>query len=153
MSVRKPPSGTRGARPVPKLLGRLLTPVMVRLHRRSGDRFAGMDLLYLTTVGARSGERRTAPVARFDDGEGGWYVVASAAGAARHPGWYHNIAADPEQVWAEVSGARHRVRVDQLQGAEHARVWARITARSPNFRGYEEKTDRAIPVLRLTPLD
>jgi hypothetical protein len=52
-------------------------PIMEWFHRRSGDRFRGSDLLYLTTVGARTGERRTNPVARFDDGRGGWLVVAS----------------------------------------------------------------------------
>jgi hypothetical protein len=37
--------------------------------------------------GARSGASGTTPVARFDDGEGGWIIVASAGGAAQHPGW------------------------------------------------------------------
>jgi deazaflavin-dependent oxidoreductase (nitroreductase family) len=153
MSVRKLPSGTRGARPIPKLISRVVLPLMLRAHRRNGDRFNGMDLLYLGTVGARSGERRTSPVARFDEGDGGWYVVASAGGAARHPGWYHNIVAHPEQVTAEVSGVRHRVRVEQLEGAEYDRVWTRITTLAPDFRGYRERTDRSIPVLRLVPLD
>jgi deazaflavin-dependent oxidoreductase (nitroreductase family) len=114
MPVEKLPGGTRGTRTPPSLLGRVMTPLMVRFHRRAGDRFQGMDLLYLTTVGARSGTPRTTPVARFDDGEGGWFVVASAGGAARHPGWYHNIVAHPDEVRVEASGKDHRVQVDQL---------------------------------------
>ena len=55
MSLQEPPSGTRGARTPPRLLGKMVIPVMTWIHRRSGDRFQGMDLLYLTTVGARSG--------------------------------------------------------------------------------------------------
>ena len=124
MPVQKTPSGTRGARTPPRLLNKIMSPLMVRIHRLSGDRTGGMDLLYLTTVGARSGERRTAPVARFDDGQGGWIIVASAGGAAQHPGWYHNIAAHPDQVWAEVSGTKHRVEVDQIQGEARDRAWA-----------------------------
>ena len=85
MSIEKPPAGTRGGRTAPSLVNKLLMPVMMRIHRRGGDRFQGMDLLYITTVGARSGRQRTNPVARFEDGQGGWYVVASASGAARHP--------------------------------------------------------------------
>jgi deazaflavin-dependent oxidoreductase (nitroreductase family) len=77
-----------------------------------------MNLLYLTTTGAHSGRQRTTPVARFDDGAGGWYVVASAGGSASHPDWYHNLAAHPDQVWAEVGRAKRRVRVEQLSGAE-----------------------------------
>jgi hypothetical protein len=45
------------------------------------------------------------------------------------------------------------VRVAQLEGEQYDRVWARITTEAPSFRGYREKTDRSIPVLRLTPLD
>ena len=112
----------------------------------------GMDLLYLTTVGARTGERRTNPVARFDDGTGGWLVVASFGGAARHPGWYHNIAAHPDRVHVEVRGVTHRVEAEQLDGPAYEAAWAHITAQSPSFLDYLDKTDRRLPVLRLVPV-
>lgn len=63
-NIRKSPGGTRGARTPPKLLLDALMPIMKWLHRRNGDRFRGSDLLYLTTIGARTGQRRTTPVAR-----------------------------------------------------------------------------------------
>jgi deazaflavin-dependent oxidoreductase (nitroreductase family) len=153
MPVEKLPGGTRGNRQPPGWLGKIMMPILMRVHRRQGDRFQGQDLVYLTTVGARSGERRTNPVARFDDGSGGWVVVASAGGTAKHPGWYHNIVAHPDQVQAEVAGRTHRVSVDQLHGEERERAWAAVVAASPRFEGYLEKTDRVLPVLRLTPLD
>ena len=151
MPVQKLPAGTRGSRRPPRLIGKIMTPLLVRIHRRAGDQFQGMELLYLTTVGARSGERRTTPVARFDDGAGGWIVVASAGGTTTHPGWYHNIVAHPDQVSAEVSGTTHHVTVDQLEGEARERAWAVVVARSPRFEGYTAKTDRVLPVLRLTP--
>ena len=152
MTIRKLPGGTRGASMPPKLLLRALMPIMKAVHRRTGDRFRGTDLLYLTTVGARTGQRRTNPVARFDDGLGGWLVVASFGGAAHHPGWYHNIAAHPDQVWAEVAGITSRVTAEQLDGAGYDEAWAHITARSRSFLDYLDKTDRRLPVLRLTPI-
>ncbi len=152
MSIEKLPSGTRGGRTPPGFLGRLMTPVMVRIHRLTRDRFNGMDLLYLTTVGATSGKARTTPVARFDDGTGGWWVVASAGGAVTHPAWYHNIVAHPDDVTAEVARTRHHVRVEQLDGAARAAAWREITSRAKGFAAYETKTDRSLPVLRLTPL-
>lgn len=152
MAIEKLPGGTRGSRTPPSLLGKIMTPVMVRIHRRSGDRFGGMDLLYLTTVGARSGARRKTPVARFDDGAGGWIIVASAGGAAQHPSWYHNIAAHPDQVHVEVGGTEHRVLVQQLEGEERAEAWSRVVQHSNRFEGYTTKTDRRLPVLRLTPV-
>src|SRR2546422_11402848 len=106
-----------------------MMPIMMRIHRRSGDRFQGQDLIYLTTVGATSGERRTNPVARFDDGEGGWIIVASGGGTVHHPAWYHNIVAHPDSVQAEVSGTTHRVRVTQLDGEARDPAWATAVSR------------------------
>ncbi len=149
MSIEKLPAGTRGARSVPRVIQRLTLPLRLRMHHRAGDKMGEMDLLYISTVGARSGERRTAPVARFDDGDGAWLVVASAGGQAQHPAWYLNVVAHPQDVEAEVSGVRHRVVPEQLAGAERAEAWRAITARVPGFASYEAKTDRPIPVLRL----
>jgi len=153
MAIRKLPSGTRGARTPPRLLSKILMPLATWVHRRSGDRLRGQDLLYLSTIGARSGQARTNPVARFDDGAGGWFVIASAGGAAAHPAWYHNIVAHPDDVVVEVARTTHRVRVEQLEGDEREAVWRQLTERAPGFAGYENKTDRTIPVLRLTPID
>jgi deazaflavin-dependent oxidoreductase (nitroreductase family) len=134
------------------VVNRLLMPVMLRIHRRGGDRFQGMDLLYITTVGARSGRQHTNPVARFDDGQGAWYVVASANGAAQHPAWYHNVVAHPDQVSVEFGGTKRQVKVEQLSGDQRSEAWQQVVARAPRFATYPNKTDREIPVLRLTPV-
>src|SRR5215471_12287732 len=134
--IEKLPTGTRGARSSPHFLNRLMMPIMVRIHRHGGDKFQGMDLLYITTTGAQSGHSRTNPVARFDDSAGGWFVVASAGGATEHPGWYHNVVKHPDQVWVEVSGARHHVNVEQLAGDQRAAAWRQITTAQPRFAGY-----------------
>lgn len=128
-----------------------MTRMMIKVHRLSGDRFQGMDLVYLTTVGAKTGERRITPIARFPDGDDAWLVVASNGGAARHPSWYHNVAAHPDQVWVEVAGRRFRANVEQLSGERWEDAWRRITTSQPRFDGYQRNTDRRIPVLRLTP--
>ena len=152
MAISKTPSGTRGTRTPPGFLGRLFLPLAMRSHRRNDDRFRGMDVLYLTTRGAKSGQLRTVPVARFDDGHGGWLIVASAGGAATHPGWYHNLAAHPDEVSVEFGGHTQRVTVEQLEGDARQQAWAGIVAKAPGFSSYEAKTDRLIPVLRLTPV-
>ena len=87
------PTGTRGARtpgassPIAKWVGRL----MGRQHRRAGYKFQGMDVLFLTTTGRKSGQAHENPVAWFADGDDAWLVVASAGGAAKNPAWYANI--------------------------------------------------------------
>lgn len=151
MTFQKTPGGTRGARAMSaNAVTRAMTKLVNGWHRRSGDKFMGMDLLYLTTVGAKSGEKRQSTVSRFPDSERSWLVVASSGGSARHPAWYHNLAAHPDQVWAEVGGQRHRVMPHQLEGDEREKAWQLITASQPRYAGYQGKTDRAIPVIRLT---
>jgi deazaflavin-dependent oxidoreductase (nitroreductase family) len=151
MSVQKTPGGTRGARvPPSNAVTRALNRVAMSWHRRSGDKFQGQDLLYLTTVGAKTGQKRQSTVARFADGEDAWLVVASYGGSARHPAWYHNIAAHPDQVWAEFGGSQLRVTPTQLDGDARAQAWQRITQLQPRYAGYEQKTDRTIPVIRLS---
>ena len=48
-----------------------------------------------------------------------------------------------------MGGHRHRVLAKQLDGARRAEAWTRITASRPSMAGYQEKTDRVLPVLRL----
>jgi deazaflavin-dependent oxidoreductase (nitroreductase family) len=127
--------------------------IMIKIHRRSGDRFLGMDLLYLTTVGAKTGQKRVSPVARFADGDDSWFVVASNNGASRHPNWYHNLMAHPDQAWVEVAGRSVPVTVEELAGERRDEAWQRIIASQPRFEGYRRKTDRALPVLRLSAVD
>lgn len=153
MTFAKLPAGTRGKKMPPRVLLKVLMPVMERVHRRAGDRFHGADLMYLTTVGAKSGKERTNPVARFADGRGGWWICASSGGTAVHPAWYHNIAAHPDRVQAEVEGRRRRVTVEQLSGADYDEAWTAIVRQAKNFEGYRTNTDRVLPVLRLTPVN
>ncbi len=151
MSFQATPGGTHGARgPGSNAATRALMRAMTRWHRRSGDKFQGQDLLYLTTIGAKTGQKRQSTVARFPDGENAWLVVASAAGSAHHPAWYHNIAAHPDQVWVEFGGRQMRVTPAQLDGDARAQAWQRITRAQPRYAGYQRKTDRAIPVIRLS---
>lgn len=154
MSFQKTPAGTRGGRGVPSNpVTRFMNKMMMSWHRRSGDKFQGMDLLYLTTVGAKSGQKRQSTVSRFADGENAWLVVASAGGAVSNPAWYHNIAAHPDQVWVEFGRQQVHVSAQQLEGEERAQAWHRITTAVPRYSGYETKTDRVIPVIRLTRAD
>lgn len=150
MTLEIPPAGTRGARMPGGPLVRTFGGVYAALYRLLGGRLVGTRMLLLSTVGARSGRPRTAPVASFADGAGRWLVAGSAGGAARHPAWFINLAHHPDQVWVEVGPQRFRVTPELLRGEERAVAWRQITARSPGFAGYARRTDREIPVVRLT---
>ncbi len=147
------PAGTRGAR-VPGSPGRVSRWVgrwMSTQHRRKGYTFMGMDVLFLTTIGRRTDQRRETPVAWFPDGDNAWLIVASAGGSAHNPAWYHNIAAHPDQVWIELPRRRLQVLPEQLEGARREERWKRIVQAQPRYAKYQDKTDRLLPLIRLVP--
>jgi deazaflavin-dependent oxidoreductase (nitroreductase family) len=113
----------------------------------SSDPFAGRALLLLTTTGARSGLRRTAPMMYIPEGER-LLVIASNIGAPKHPDWYHNLAADPH-VTVEVSTETFDATAVVVEGAERERLWAWIVEQYPFFAEHQTKTTRQIPVVAL----
>jgi hypothetical protein len=63
----------------------------------------------------------------------------------------YNIAAHPDQVQIEVEGRKVAVAAEQLHGAERAEAWQQIVNAAPRFAGYQQKTDRELPIIRLVP--
>jgi deazaflavin-dependent oxidoreductase (nitroreductase family) len=155
MSVVLTPNGTRGVKfplPAPVIAALSRIPVGVQRLTRGRLKMHGMPLLLLTTVGARSGQQRTSMVAQFPESDGATLIVASFGGAVKHPAWYFNLAKHPDQVFIERGGQRIRVRPTTLVGAEREVAWRRIVSVAPGFAEYRRKTDREIPVVRLTPI-
>jgi deazaflavin-dependent oxidoreductase (nitroreductase family) len=145
------PNGTRGARQPRGFAARWANSLMAGRVRKGGARFLGFNALALTTVGRKTGVERTNPVGWFPGPDGSWLIVASANGATRNPAWYYNIAAHPDQVRIEVEGRKVAVVAEQLQGTERAEAWQQITAAAPRFAGYQQKTDRELPIIGLAP--
>jgi len=145
-------AGTHGARqPNGWALRQVNKLVAASIRRRRSVRSAGLKALVLTTVGAKSGQRRSNPVGWFPGPDGSWLIVASANGARGNPAWYYNLAAHPDQVQIEVQRRRVAVTAEQLHGAPRAEAWRQITTAAPRFTRYQAKTDRELPVIRLSP--
>ena len=108
----------------------------------------GRPLLLLTTIGARSGIMRTTPMMFIPEADR-LLVVASNAGAPRHPDWYHNLVAHPD-VSVEVTGESFPATAAVLDGEERDRVFAEIVAKYPFFADHQAKVLRTIPVVALT---
>ena len=144
--------GTRGARQPRGRFLRWMNRWMTSRIRRTGKApFMGFDALVLVTIGRKSGAERFTPVGWFPGKDGTWLIVASAAGAAKNPDWYHNLAAHPDRVRIEIPGRKVDVVAEQLEGPEREEAWRTITAASPQFARYQEQTDRVLPVIRLRP--
>ena len=156
--IHVPPQGTRGARITGGLMLWLARPFFrrqVARYRRATsaeqEKFQGFPVLLLTTVGAKSGKERTHALGGFPDGDDAWLIVASKGGTPKHPAWFHNLAANPDKVWVQVGNRKFKARVQSLLGAEREQAYDRVARVAPVYAGYPKKTDREIPVLRVTP--
>jgi deazaflavin-dependent oxidoreductase (nitroreductase family) len=119
---------------------------LIAEFRAAGRRLEGRPLLLLTTTGRRSGEPYTTPMmyVRLDDR---LLVIASAAGAPKHPDWYRNLEADPA-VTVEVDGGEHAATA--RPAADRDALFARIVEQYAFFADHQAGTDRTIPVVELT---
>jgi deazaflavin-dependent oxidoreductase (nitroreductase family) len=114
-----------------------------------GGVWEGRPLLLLTTTGAKSGQRRTNPMMYLREGYR-LFVFASKGGAPTNPAWYHNLLAHPE-VTVEIGDQTYQAIAKPVTSAEHDQIYARWAQRNPQFREYQEKTTRIIPVVELEP--
>lgn len=117
-----------------------------------GHRVLPVPSLLLHTVGAKTGQARTASLTYARDGDD-YLIVASKGGDPRAPGWYHNLKANPS-VEINVGPKRFRVTAQPVlrDDADYQRLWAIVNKNNSNrYEAYQERTSRPIPVVRLTP--
>ncbi len=111
----------------------------------------GQPVVLLHVRGARSGIERTIPLLATKTGDT-VLIVASKAGATKHPAWYHNVRANPD-VEVTIDGRRRPMRATiATEGEERDRLWA---IACDNYNGYATYQLRAggrvIPVVSLHP--
>ncbi len=112
-----------------------------------GHLWSGVPSLLLTTTGRNTGNPYTTPLIYGQDG-GRYLLVASRGGAPRHPGWYRNLAKNPDaelRVLADRFPARARTATPEEKPA----LWAIMTIIWPAYDEYQTRTTREIPVVVL----
>ena len=127
----------------------------VETYERTGGREAntlretGIPVIIVTCRGRRSGNIRKLALMRVEhDGE--YALVASKGGAPDHPGWYHNLVANPD-VMIQDGPAPLDYRVEIVEGDERQAWWERSVDVYAPYAEYQDKTDRLIPVFVARP--
>src|SRR4029077_5200673 len=78
----------------------------------------GKPVIVLTSQGAKSGKIRKIPLMRIEH-NGVYAVVASYAGAPKHPFWYYNLVANP-LVELQDGAVKQDMRAREVFGEEKA---------------------------------
>jgi F420H(2)-dependent quinone reductase len=120
--------------------GRLSTAAGTSFHR---------SVVLLETVGARTGRPRVVPLLALLDGPR-VVLIASRGGHHQHPGWYHNLRAQPRAL-VTVRGTPGPYVAREAEGEERARLWQRVVVFYPGYAAYQRRAGRQIPVMVLEP--
>jgi deazaflavin-dependent oxidoreductase (nitroreductase family) len=119
---------------------------------RVGHKMIGVPTLLLRTTGRRSGATRTNGLVYARDGDH-YLVVASNGGADKAPAWLHNLRANPD-VGIQVGRDRQEAtaRVVAPGDPDYERLWKIVNeGNKDRYSAYQEKTDRPIPVVAISP--
>ena len=134
--------------------GKLLTVItrtLIVAYRATGGlvgaRMRGLPGILLTTTGARSGQPRVVHLPYIPDGDD-MIVVASFAGGPRNPAWFHNLVAHPV-VTVQYQRDVFEADAQRIAGDALAPAWALVAEAGPWYVGYQDQTDRDIPLVRL----
>jgi deazaflavin-dependent oxidoreductase (nitroreductase family) len=120
---------------------------------REANTLPGTDypIVVITSRGAKSGNLRKNPVMRVER-DGIYVAIASKGGADEHPEWFHNFVAHPE-VDVQDGAVKKTYRAEIVHGEERADLWQYAVDTWPTYAEYQTKTEREIPVFKLTPVD
>ena len=138
---------------MPKLLPQVVW-LDKNLHRATRGRvtvldIAGLPNLNLTVKGRKSGIERTTPLLCVPDGDS-VLIAGSYFGGPKTPLWVGNLRAAGGHARIQFRKETFAVSATELSDPERAEAWQVMLRAWPNYAKYEQRTDRLIPVFRLT---
>ena len=113
-----------------------------------GGHADGIPCILLRTIGRRSAKPHTVCLSYLPDGDS-MVVVGSSRAAEHHPAWDHNLRANRDVMMRD----RERVfsaLAETLAGNEREALREARIVGAPRYARYRERTDREIPLVRLS---
>jgi F420H(2)-dependent quinone reductase len=132
-----------------KLFMRINASLIRATRGRIGAQLGAQTILILNTIGRKSGQLRSIPIAYFFY-EGKYLVVESNWGKGYHADWYFNLLSQP-QASIEVKGEKIQVKARFAEGEEYDRLWEYVTKRHSPYLEYQKMTSRKLPIAILEP--
>lgn len=131
---------------------RALVPLDRRLLTATKGRYTalgpfGLQVLVLTTIGRKSGQRRQSPLIYTREGDR-LYLFGSNFGQSAHPAWSSNLLADPK-AWVTMGGQEIPVVAALLSGREYDHACELFMRYLKAYPAYLSRTDRKIRVFAL----
>jgi deazaflavin-dependent oxidoreductase (nitroreductase family) len=116
-----------------------------------GWKVGTMPVLELTTTGRKSGQPRTVMLTSPIQEGDALIVVASKGGEDTHPAWFLNLRDDPSVKVSLAGKPAKPYTATVLADAERDELYPEVEQAYKGYAGYQTKTDRKIPLIRLSP--
>jgi F420H(2)-dependent quinone reductase len=110
----------------------------------------GWGALRLTTVGRKSGKRRSVILGYLEDGSN-LVTLAMNGWADGHPSWWLNLEAHPDAVVQLPGRSSRQIRAREASGEERDRLWQLWAAVDRDLDGYARLRTTETPVVVLEP--
>lgn len=114
---------------------------------------AGLPVVMVTTIGAKSGKPRPTPLVPIIDPSQPHRLalIATNFGQERYPSWYFNLRKNP-QAECVMDGECKRYLAREAEGEEYERYWHLAEQTFLGYRLYRQRIrTRHIPILILEP--
>jgi deazaflavin-dependent oxidoreductase (nitroreductase family) len=110
---------------------------------------SGLQVIMLTTTGAKTGQPRTVPLVCIPHPSGaGLALIASNWGNKRPPAWYFNLRTNP-QATGTIAGITRTYVAHEATAEEYETLWTTAEAIYLGFPRYKERAERHIPIMVL----
>ena len=134
-----------------KAMNNMHRTVLTLTGGRIGWTAGNMPVLELTTTGRKSGKQRsvmlTSPLQEDDT----IVIVASRGGDDQHPAWFLNLRDHPEVTVKLKGGEPQTMTASIANDEERERMWPLVVEKYKGYGGYQDRTDREIPLVLLSP--
>ncbi len=111
---------------------------------------SGLPTIILQCRGAKTGRTINTPLIGIpiDDNIG---IIASNWGQQRNPNWYYNIKANPDVI-IKYKKQEAKYNAIEIDGLDRDKYWKIANEMYPGYKRYAEIAHRAIPVIKLSPV-
>ena len=152
------PASPLGAKVFSKFLHLVDAPLMKLSNEKlSVPQFVtGLPCVRLTSLGAKSGQKRTIPTIGVPDGEN-IALICSNWGQARNPAWYHNLRKHPEASLAFITTTHEAFEgqytaQEVTDNDEYERLWQKACGVYIGYPKYRQRAaNRRIPIMLMVP--
>ena len=125
---------------------------LYRISRgKIGTSIGKLQFVMLTTIGRKSGKKRTVPLASFHQYDE-YVVIASYGGNSHHPAWFLNLRENPDvEIQIDTLITKAKASIVEKPDRRYQELWEKATDTYHGFDNYQKATSRSIPIVIIKP--